>query len=148
MVHVVSGPGKFRAFDKTNGKLLTEVDLSVGTTGGPMTYTADGRRMIIVPIGSRSFPGGWIALGLQSGNFSEAQAKLGLNLYRSKCAGCHGADLAGGEHAPALKGEAFWSQWDQETVRSLYSRIISTMPPDAPGSVANKVIDVVGHSKP
>ena len=146
MVHVVSGPGKFRAFDKTNGKLLTEVDLPVGATGSPMTYMADGRQMIIVPIGGKGFGGGWIALGLQSGIFSEEQAKLGQNVYRNKCAACHGADLTGGEHAPALNGGAFWSQWDKESVRSLYSRIISTMPPDDPGTVTSKdVVDIVSY---
>ena len=43
--------------------------------------------------------------------------------------------MEGGEHAPALTGSAFWSEWDQQTTRSLYGRIISTMPPDSPGSL-------------
>jgi len=142
----IGGPAKFRAYDKTNGKLLAEIELPVGATGGPMTYMAGGRQTIIVPVGGKGFGGGWIAVGLQSGIFSEEQARLGQNAYRNKCAACHGADLASGEHAPALKGGAFWSQWDQETVRSLYSRIISTMPPDDPGSVASKdVIDIVAY---
>jgi mono/diheme cytochrome c family protein len=99
-----------------------------------------------VPVGGKGYGAGWIALGLQSGIFSEEQAKLGQSAYRNKCAACHGDDLASGEHAPALRGGAFWSQWDQETVRALYSRIISTMPPDDPGSVASKdVIDIVAY---
>ena len=43
-----------------------------------------------------------------------------------------------------MKGDAFWSEWDQQTARSLYSRIISTMPPDGPGTLDPKdVIDIV-----
>jgi mono/diheme cytochrome c family protein len=80
----------------------------------------------------------------REGLFSAAQANQGAMIFRQKCAACHGNDLEGGDEAPALKGDAFWSEWDQQTARSLYSRIISTMPPDSPGSLDEKeVIDIV-----
>jgi mono/diheme cytochrome c family protein len=142
----VSGQAKFRAYDKTNGKLVAQVDLPVGATGGPMTYMADGKQYIVVPVGGKGYGAGWVALGLGGVSiYTEAQAQRGGNMYRTRCAGCHGNDLSG-EHAPPLKGRSFWAEWDQETVRSLYSRIISTMPPDDAGSLAEKdVIDLVAY---
>jgi glucose dehydrogenase/cytochrome c5 len=142
----VAGPAKFRAYDKTSGALVAEIDLPVGATGGPMTYMADGTQYIVVPVGGKAYGAGWVALGLGGAAiFTEAQATHGQSLYRSNCAACHGGDLPG-EHAPSLRGNRFWSQWEHETVRSLYSRIISTMPPDDPGSLAEKdVIDLVAY---
>jgi len=80
----------------------------------------------------------------QSGIYSEAQAKNGQAIYRKACGSCHRDDLTGGEHAPGLKGDPFWREWDQQKARLLYRRIISTMPSDDPGSLPEKdVIDIV-----
>lgn len=142
----VSGPAKFRAYDKASGQLVAQIDLPVGATGGPMTYLLDGKQYIVLPVGGRGYGAGWVALGLGGISiYTEAQAQHGGTMYRSKCSGCHGGDLTG-EHAPPLKGEPFWSQWDGETARSLYSRIISTMPPDDAGSLAEKdVMDLMAY---
>jgi quinoprotein glucose dehydrogenase len=147
----IRGPAKFRAYDKLNGKLIAELDLPVGATGGPMTYLENGRQLIVVPVGGKGYGAGWVAFALpasptQPGIYSTAQALRGQNEYGAKCAACHGVDLTGSEHAPPVKGRRFWAEWDQETVRSLYSRIISTMPPSDPGSVAPQdVIDLVAY---
>ena len=54
--------------------------------------------------------------------------------------------MEGGEHAPALTGDNFWAQWDLQTARALYGRIISTMPPDAAGSLSESdTIQVVSY---
>jgi cytochrome c5 len=80
----------------------------------------------------------------QSGIFTSAQAEHGASIVQQKCGACHGDNLQGGQEAPALRGDAFWSEWDQKTARNLYSRIISTMPPDGPGTLKeNEVIDIV-----
>jgi len=63
------------------------------------------------------------------------QAIQGGGSYATRCLGCHGAGLDGGQHAPALRGPAFRDRWDGKPARSLYSRIISTMPGDAPGTL-------------
>jgi quinoprotein glucose dehydrogenase len=141
----VAGPAKLRAYDKASGKLLAQIDLPVGATGGPMTYMADGHQFIVVPVGGKGYGAGWVALELGGvGIYTEAQAQHGQAIYRAKCSGCHGGDL-GGEHAPPLKGEPFWGQWNGESARSLYSRILSTMPPDDAGSLAEKdVLDIAG----
>jgi hypothetical protein len=47
---------------------------------------------------------------------------------------------------PPLRGGAFWSSWDGKPARALYSTIISSMPPDDPGSLNEKnVIDTVAY---
>jgi cytochrome c len=80
----------------------------------------------------------------QSGAFSPEQAKRGEAVYDKNCAACHGTNLEGGQEAPPLNGDIFWSGWDQKTARTLYARVLSTMPPDSPGSIAEKdVIDIV-----
>ncbi|MGD0435937.1 MAG: cytochrome c [Bryobacteraceae bacterium] len=85
-----------------------------------------------------------VAFADQSGVYSESQAKNGQIIYRKVCSNCHAEDLAGAEHAPALKGDPFWREWDQQKARLLYRRIISTMPSDDPGSLPEKdVIDIV-----
>lgn len=67
---------------------------------------------------------------------SEGSATMpGAAQYAARCAACHGADLDGLEHAPPLRGEGFLSGWRGERQRKLYSRIISTMPADDPGSL-------------
>jgi len=65
-----------------------------------------------------------------------AQATQGKANYEAHCTSCHGAELAGGQHAPALLGPLFRSHWDGKPARAVYSRIISTMPQDNPGSLS------------
>jgi mono/diheme cytochrome c family protein len=60
----------------------------------------------------------------------------GKVLYQAKCARCHGTELEGSQHAPPLRGDLFRLHWDRKTARNVYSRIISTMPQDDPGSLS------------
>jgi len=60
----ISGPTKFRAYDKATGKVISELDLPAGTTGGPMTYMAAGKQLVVVPVGGRGYGAGWLAFGL------------------------------------------------------------------------------------
>jgi mono/diheme cytochrome c family protein len=62
----------------------------------------------------------------------------GAEHYATKCAACHGATLDGLDHAPPLRGRGFLDNWNGETQRKLYSRIISTMPVSDPGSLEPK----------
>jgi mono/diheme cytochrome c family protein len=83
-------------------------------------------------------------LPFNAASYSETQASHGDALYRTKCQACHGASFEGGDEAPALKGDMFWSGWDKQTARALYARILTSMPPDSPGSLDEKdVIDIV-----
>ena len=160
----IPGPAKFRAYDKANGQVIWEKELPVGTTGGPMTYLASGKQFIIVPIGGKDYGAGWIALAVapaseaisltslnsvRSGEnsstpaiYTSAQAKRGEAVYREKCAACHDGNGWG----PALHGDSFWSSWNGKSVRSLYSTIISAMPPMEPGTLSEKnVLDIVSY---
>jgi mono/diheme cytochrome c family protein len=81
-----------------------------------------------------------------AGMFSKEQTEQGKRAYQKNCAACHGEQLEGGEHAPPLKDDDFWEAWRGKTLRQLYSRIISSMPPSDPGSLSEKdVIDIVAN---
>ena len=54
----------FRAYDKSSGNTVFEIDLSAGTTGAPMTYMHEGKHYIVVAVSSRATDPEWIALGL------------------------------------------------------------------------------------
>ena len=54
----------FRAYDKSTGATVSEIDLGAGTTGAPMTYIHEGRQYIVVAISSRATEPEWVALGL------------------------------------------------------------------------------------
>lgn len=65
-------------------------------------------------------------------------AEGGASTFASVCAGCHGAAAGGGAVAPPLTGADFWSQWQGKPLRKLYSRIISTMPQNDPGTLTEQ----------
>lgn len=79
------------------------------------------------------------------GVYTEAQAARGASAYETSCAGCHRADLGGGT-GPALKEQRFARQFADKDLRTLFSRIATTMPRNAPGSLADSVsLDIVAH---
>lgn len=55
---------KFRAFDKSTGKVLWETELPAGTTGAPMTYVHKGQQYVLVAIGGRDSAAEWVAFSL------------------------------------------------------------------------------------
>jgi S-disulfanyl-L-cysteine oxidoreductase SoxD len=65
-----------------------------------------------------------------------SSAPPGAAEYAAHCAACHGAKLEGGVHAPPLVGAPFQSNWAGKRARLLYSRIISTMPQNDPGTLS------------
>jgi mono/diheme cytochrome c family protein len=160
----ISGPAKLRAYDKATGNVIAQIDLPVGTTGGPMTYMAGGKQFIVVPIGGKAYGAGWVAFAVAPASetvtltsyapasrtgtgttpavYTDAQAKRGEAIFQKTCVTCH----SGTGFGPPLRGGAFWSSWDGRSARSLYSTIISSMPPDDPGSLNEKnVVDTVAY---
>jgi len=74
--------------------------------------------------------------------FSADQAKRGRASYDGKCASCHD----GGTMGPELWGDPFLNQWENKDVASLFTRIQTTMPEDAPGTLAEKeVLDIIAY---
>ena len=70
-----------------------------------------------------------------AGVYTDDQANRGQAIFGQKCHDCHGETLEGGGMAPSLRGSEFLSSWQGKPLRRMYSRIISTMPPDDVGSL-------------
>jgi mono/diheme cytochrome c family protein len=70
------------------------------------------------------------------GVYTDAQAKRGEKVYADNCATCHGPKLQGTDTAgPTLSGPDFVNGWKDMTVASLFAKISSDMPSNAPGSL-------------
>jgi mono/diheme cytochrome c family protein len=80
----------------------------------------------------------------QDGIYTAAQATNGADIYKTKCALCHGSNLEGIGQAPGLSGDDFWSTYDDRPVQQLYDKIQKAMPADKPGSLSRtNAADVV-----
>jgi len=79
---------------------------------------------------------------VRDGVYSEEQAGWGRTTYDSKCASCHD----GGTMGPELWGDPFLAQWENKHVGEFFTRIKTTMPEDAPGSLSEKeILDVIAY---
>jgi mono/diheme cytochrome c family protein len=77
--------------------------------------------------------------------YSEAQATRGAIAYDASCSGCHRADL-GGADGPMLRGERFAKNFAGRDLKTLYTKIATTMPRGAPGNLGDAVyLDIVAH---
>ena len=54
-----------------------------------------------------------------TGVYTSDQAEQGKVPFTGLCRRCHSDDLEGSERGPALKGEAFMSNWDQQDLDRL-----------------------------
>src|SRR6185312_5457047 len=74
------------------------------------------------------------------------QATRGAQVYTTRCAMCHGDNLAGMESAPALAGANFKKSWESQPLLTLANRIKTTMPPTAPNSLSiAQLTDLVSY---
>ena len=74
--------------------------------------------------------------------YSQEQSKRGRAAYDGKCASCHD----GGTMGPELWGEAFLTQMENKDVGGFFSRIQTTMPEDAPGTLSDsEVLDIIAY---
>jgi cytochrome c5 len=62
------------------------------------------------------------------GIYTEAQAARGRPAVETSCGRCHNNELVGSERAPALKGDGFFSHWENDTLDKLFTKIRDTMP--------------------
>src|SRR5438876_10796769 len=77
--------------------------------------------------------------------YTDAQATRGAAVYESACTQCHRADL-GGATGPALKEQRFTRQFAGKDLRTLFTKVATTMPRNAPGSLDDNVsLDVVAY---
>lgn len=76
---------------------------------------------------------------------STAQATRGQAVFRTTCASCHGATLAG-DVAPPLAGQSFLGGWNAQPLSNLFDKIYNTMPAQAPNTLTRpQVADVVAY---
>lgn len=61
----IAGPAKFRAYNKDDGRVVWETAIPAGTTGGPISYVANGKQIIVIPVGGGDFGSAWMAFTLQ-----------------------------------------------------------------------------------
>ena len=69
MVRTPPGAGEdagkaFRAYNKDSGAVVWETIFPAGTNGSPITYMHNDKQYIVMPIGSLTHPGEWVALAL------------------------------------------------------------------------------------
>jgi mono/diheme cytochrome c family protein len=74
--------------------------------------------------------------------YSDAQATRGKAIYDDQCSNCH----EGGAMGPSLQGDEFLASWENKSLRSLYDRVLNTMPSDAPGTLQERqVLDLMAY---
>lgn len=70
------------------------------------------------------------------GWYSATQAAQGAQLFKQKCAVCHGANLQGGA-GPALVGNQFFLRYSGKPLATLWSTIHTQMPLNAPATLSS-----------
>ena len=79
------------------------------------------------------------------GVYSDVQALRGAAAYDQACGRCHRQDL-GGADGPALRDDRFNRMFAGKDLKTLYTRIQTTMPRGAPASMAESAyLDITAH---
>jgi mono/diheme cytochrome c family protein len=81
-----------------------------------------------------------------SGVYTTGQADRGKARFETTCIRCHNIELTGSERGPALKGQSFWSKWENDSLSSLFVKIRDTMPQDGAGVVSDEAkVDILAY---
>jgi mono/diheme cytochrome c family protein len=72
---------------------------------------------------------------MAAGAYTAAQAQAGQAAYAQSCAGCHLPDFRGSGDAPAVAWPDFIAKWGPRAVNELFTYLVQSMPPTAPGSL-------------
>jgi mono/diheme cytochrome c family protein len=79
------------------------------------------------------------------GIYTDVQAARGAAAYDGACTGCHRADL-GGLTGPSLKEQRFARDFAGKDLKTLFTKIATTMPRNAPATLGDNVyLDIVAH---
>jgi S-disulfanyl-L-cysteine oxidoreductase SoxD len=96
---------------------------------------------VLAAVVSGQAPGG-TETTVRDGVYNQEQSKRGRTTYDAKCASCHD----GGTMGPELWGDPFLEQWDNKYVGAFFTRIQTTMPEEAPGTLSeNEVLDIIAY---
>lgn len=86
-----------------------------------------------------------LAITVADGVYTDAQATRGAASYDTSCSGCHRADL-GGATGPALKEQRFSRDFAGKDLKTLFTKVATTMPRNAPATLGDNVyFDIVAH---
>jgi cytochrome c5 len=79
------------------------------------------------------------------GVYTDVQALRGAAAFDGACTMCHRADL-GGANGPALKEQRFARDFAGKDLKTLFTKIATTMPRNAPATLGDNVyLDIVAH---
>jgi mono/diheme cytochrome c family protein len=79
------------------------------------------------------------------GVYTSAQATRGAAVYATECSACHRDGLPK-RAAPAADGGRFMEAWAEDSLKSLFNVIKTTMPQSAPGSLSDAAYtDIVAY---
>jgi cytochrome c5 len=82
---------------------------------------------------------------VETGVYSDVQALRGAAAYDQTCGRCHRQDL-GGADGPALKDDRFNRNFAGKDLKTLYTRMSTTMPRGAPGSISEGAyLDILAY---
>lgn len=73
------------------------------------------------------------------GVYTSVQAARGKAPFEQSCARCHNVELAGSQRGPALKGNAFWSKYENDNLAALFMYLRDNMPQDGPSLVSDTI---------
>ena len=80
------------------------------------------------------------------GVYTAAQAARGKTTFEGTCARCHNPELIGSERGPALKGNTFLSNWEDDSLEAIFNKIRDTMPPIGPNTLSEDIkIDILAY---
>jgi len=97
---------------------------------------------VAVPLAVGAIAFGQTTRTVRDGVYRDEQAKRGKTVYDTKCGSCHDGSSMG----PQLTDHAYLDEWENKNVRAFYSRILSTMPENDPGSLTqHEVLDVIAY---
>jgi mono/diheme cytochrome c family protein len=126
----------------------------VGINQAAATWVVSVKIPVLISLigGIIAFVFGGRAFGAQEGGmtvadhvYSDAQAERGASAYEAACANCHRTDL-GGNTGPALREQRFAREFAGKDLKTLYTKVATTMPRNAPASLADGVyLDIVAY---
>src|SRR5207244_6643566 len=81
------------------------------------------------------------------GVYTADQAARGKTRFEGACIRCHNIELIGSERGPALKGNAFLSKYENDSLASIYTLMRDTMPRDGGAAVVSDEakIDILAY---
>jgi cytochrome c5 len=72
------------------------------------------------------------------GIYTQPQSERGRTIFVASCGRCHNDELAGSERGPALRDDAFWQRWDNDSFDKLFTKVRDTMPQQGVDSLSDE----------